>query len=276
LIMTTTTAPGFFGKIPSHGDFINRRVARSFLEPWDDWLQRAVARSREQLDKDWLDTYLTSPIWRFVLSPGVCSDQPHAGVLMPSVDKVGRYFPLTITVAIPKGFNILQLPKDVNEWFDKAEQQALSALEEPFNLDEFDREVEQLDVPVAVTASTMNPTASAVSLHTSGKSMHTKIPASHDMVGPYVRLLHHYLTLLNNNYSVWWTSGSHKVQPCMLTCAGLPPVDGFSAFLDGRWSLWGWQQEEESHIVYEKQPMPEDTDTDAAVPHIPADWEYPV
>jgi type VI secretion system protein ImpM len=273
--MTTTTAPGFFGKIPSNGDFINRRVSRSFLEPWDDWLQKAVARSREQLDKDWLDTYLTSPIWRFVLSSGVCSDQPYAGVLMPSVDKVGRYFPLTITVAIPKGFNILQLPKDVNEWFDNAEQQALTALEEPFNLEEFDREVEQLDIPVAVTASSqLNPTGSAVSSHTSGRSMHTKIPASHDMVGPYVRLLHHYLTVLNKNYSIWWTSGSHKVQPCMLICSGLPPVDGFSAFLDGRWSLWGWQQEEESHIVYETQPEAEGTD--APTPRIPADWEYPV
>lgn len=267
------SAPGFFGKIPSHGDFINRRVPRGFLDPWDDWLQKGLARSREQLDKDWLDTYLTSPIWRFVLSSGVCSDQPYAGVLMPSVDKVGRYFPLTITAPIPKGFNILQLPKDVDEWFDNAEQRALSALEEPFNLEKFDREVEKLDIPVSVISGTANPSSGAVSSHTSGRSTHTKIPGSHDMVGPYVRLLNHYLTLVNKQYSVWWTSGSHKVQPCLLVCSGLPPVDGFAAFLDGRWSLWGWLQEEESHIVYEKNTTAQNNDSK---PYIPEDWEYPV
>lgn len=273
--MTTMTSPGFFGKIPSHGDFINRRVPRSFLDPWDHWLQKAVARSREQLDSNWLDTYLTSPIWRFVLSSGTCSDQPYAGVLMPSVDKVGRYFPLTIIAPIPKGFNILQLPKDVDEWFDNAEQQALSALEEPFNLDEFDREVEKLDIPVAHTAGNQsNPAASAISSHTSGRSTHTQIAASHDMLGPYIRLLHHFLTLHNKNYSIWWTSGSHKVQSCLLICTGLPPVDGFSAFLDGRWSLWGWQQEEQSRVVYEKSPADEDRDNPK--PYIPDDWDHPV
>jgi len=271
--MSSMNNPGFFGKLPSHGDFINRRVPRSFLDIWDEWLQKAIARSKEQLDKDWLNTYLTSPIWRFVLSSGVCSDQPYAGVIMPSVDKVGRYFPLTITVAIPKGINILQLPKDVNDWFDKAEEQALSALDEPFNLDEFDRKVENLDIPVAVTATAqLNPGTSPISSHTSGRSTHLKTPANHDMVGPYVRLLNHYLTVLHSSYSVWWTSGSPKVQPCLLTCAGLPPVDGFSAFLDGKWSLWGWQQLEDSQIVYERNAVAEET----SPVRIPQDWEYPV
>ena len=35
------TTPGFYGKTPRHGDFIKRRLPRSFVDPWDDWLQRA-------------------------------------------------------------------------------------------------------------------------------------------------------------------------------------------------------------------------------------------
>ena len=273
--MTTTNGPGFFGKIPSHGDFISRRVDRSFLDAWDEWLQKSIARSREQLENEWLDTYLTSPIWRFVLGAGLCGEQPYAGVLMPSVDKVGRYFPLTICVAIPKGINILQLPKDLNDWFDNAEAQALKALDEPFNLEAFDKEVESLDVPVSVTSTSHGATSvNTISSHTSGRSTHIKTDSSHEMVGPYVKLLNYYLGILYNKHSVWWTSGSHKVHSCMLSCSGLPPVDGFSAFLDGKWALWGWQQIEESSVVIETQSSSAADSGTAA--KIPADWDYPV
>ena len=50
---------------------------------------------------DWLDGYLASPSWRFLLMPGVMDGQPWAGVLMPSVDRVGRYYPLTIARPLP-------------------------------------------------------------------------------------------------------------------------------------------------------------------------------
>lgn len=271
--MATTDNPGFFGKLPSHGDFLNRRIQRSFLDNWDNWLQKAVARSREQLESEWLDTYLTSPIWRFVLGSGVCGDQPFAGVLMPSVDKVGRYFPLTISVPIPKGYNILQLPKDLNDWFDTAEKLALSALDEPFDLEDFDRKVEQLDVPVSITTGgASSSTSSTISTHSSGKSTHINIPSNNEMVGPYLNTLNHLFNVLYQNYSLWWTTGSNKVKPCLLSCSGLPPVDGYAAFLDGRWALWGWQQQEESSIVFATQS----TQESAATPLIPEDWEYPV
>jgi type VI secretion system protein ImpM len=39
---------------------------------------------------------------------------------------------------------------------------------------------------------------------------------------------------------VWWTSGSEAVAATFLICDGLPPAEGFGAFLDGRWSDWGW------------------------------------
>lgn len=101
--MTKRSArPGFYGKLPALGDFVSRRLPRQFIEPWDQWLQSAIAASREQLGSDWLDVYLTSPIWRFGLGAGVCGTGAWAGVLMPSVDKVGRYYPLTLAVPVPE------------------------------------------------------------------------------------------------------------------------------------------------------------------------------
>jgi type VI secretion system protein ImpM len=81
---------GFFGKLPGNGDFVHRRLPRSFVDPWDRWIQRGVAASRTQMGETWLDTYLKSPMWRFVLAPGPCGTQGWMGVLMPSVDRVGR------------------------------------------------------------------------------------------------------------------------------------------------------------------------------------------
>lgn len=96
-------ALGFYGKVATHGDFVSRRLPRSFLDPWDHWLQDCLRYSQEQLGADWLDVYLTSPVWRFALAPGVCGDGAWTGVLIPGVDRVGRYFPLTVAAPLPRG-----------------------------------------------------------------------------------------------------------------------------------------------------------------------------
>ena len=81
---------GFFGKLPGRGDFIGRHLPKSFLDPWDTWLQQAIAQSHIQLGGLWRECYCTSPIWRFALSPGLCGPAVYTGILMPSVDRVGR------------------------------------------------------------------------------------------------------------------------------------------------------------------------------------------
>ena len=34
---------GFYGKLPSHGDFLRRRVSDAFVDAWDAWLLTANA-----------------------------------------------------------------------------------------------------------------------------------------------------------------------------------------------------------------------------------------
>src|SRR5215470_14234575 len=91
---------GFYGKLPSHGDFISRSVADAFIDRWDAWLQAGMAQSRQDLGNDWLDLFLTSPVWRFALERGVIGGNAFAGILLPSVDRVGRYFPLTVVAEL--------------------------------------------------------------------------------------------------------------------------------------------------------------------------------
>jgi type VI secretion system protein ImpM len=92
-------APGWYGKISTLGDFAQRRLPAEFVQASDAWLSRTMVASRQQLGERWLEGYLTSPVMRFAWAPGVVAGAgPHwwFGVLMPSCDSVGRYFPLLI------------------------------------------------------------------------------------------------------------------------------------------------------------------------------------
>ena len=89
--------PGWHGKLPALGDFASRRLGPEFIEPWDGWLAAGLHALRSTASDHWLQHYLASPSWRFLLQPGVLPGaQAWAGVLMPSVDRVGRYFPFTM------------------------------------------------------------------------------------------------------------------------------------------------------------------------------------
>jgi len=89
-------AIGFHGKIPARGDFVHVGLPRAFTDPWDGWMQRMVAASRAVLGEAWLPAWLEVAVWRFALSSGVCGPGAAIGLWMPSVDRVGRYFPLTL------------------------------------------------------------------------------------------------------------------------------------------------------------------------------------
>lgn len=95
-VVVDTAPAGWFGKLPMLGDFASRRLPEAFIRPWDDWLQASLAAAKDATGERWLDLYLTFPVWRFVIPAGLAGDAGWVGVLLPSVDRVGRCFPLTI------------------------------------------------------------------------------------------------------------------------------------------------------------------------------------
>src|SRR3954469_1298247 len=120
---------GWYGKIPGTADFITRRMRAAFRESWDRWLRSAIAGSRERLGGRWRDTFLSMPIWRFVLSPGMLTPNAWAGIMAPSVDAVGRSFPLAVASALPSAsLNIFATLTAAESWYDDIETIALSAI----------------------------------------------------------------------------------------------------------------------------------------------------
>ena len=86
----------WYGKLSSLGDFAQRRMPAELFAAFDTWLSTAMRDGRELLGERWLDVYLTAPVLRFAWAPGVIDSRWWFGVLMPSCDSVGRYFPLVI------------------------------------------------------------------------------------------------------------------------------------------------------------------------------------
>jgi len=227
--------PGLHGKVPTKGDFVTRRLTREFVDPWDQWLQSAINCSKEQLGEEWLPIYLTSPIWRFVLSPGLCGVDAVAGVLMPSVDRVGRYFPFTLAVALNGCSNPAAVPITGIEWFDRAEALALSALEDPFDFEKF-------DIEVGASSGPGYPGRDVPSqVYPSMNGMRIGFDRSSSMAAGYAPLVNQHLLGVFPQYSIWWNVGSEDSEPSLITCNGLPQIGGFAAFLDGRWQQWGWE-----------------------------------
>ena len=144
---TDSLTAGWYGKIPFLGDFVSRRLPTSFIDSWDLWLQEAMTVSRSQLGEDWLSTYLTSPIWRFMLMPGICGNSMWAGILMPSVDKVGRHFPLTIALQVEPQPKVMLGILSAQAWYASLEQVALSSLDFNSSPEDLDRNLAQHPFP---------------------------------------------------------------------------------------------------------------------------------
>ncbi len=91
---------GIYGKLPAHPDFISSEVEASVTSELYEWAQRVIHDSQNDLGDDWLSAYLVSPLWRFLLSSSPQRKTGLVGVMTPSVDAVGRYFPLFLFIEI--------------------------------------------------------------------------------------------------------------------------------------------------------------------------------
>jgi type VI secretion system ImpM family protein len=121
---------GLFGKVPQKRDFMSVQMPTAVLSPFETWLQSGVAASRNELGQAWQEHYLVAPIWRFWIGRHILGTTV-AGALMPSVDQVGRYFPLSIMYfADDADYLPPPLLSPLDHWYAAIEQRLLGALSE--------------------------------------------------------------------------------------------------------------------------------------------------
>jgi type VI secretion system protein ImpM len=236
---------GLYGKLPSHGDFLRRRIADAFVDRWDAWLQRCMAASRSALGERWLDMYLTSPAWRFACAPGVCGASGMIGLMAPSVDRVGRYFPLTLAAELPERVPLIAAATAAAPFFHHAERLVIDTLAtEQVDFDRFDARVVALRDelgPLAIPQSVvLDQAAGAIVNDGVSACWHIPIGSPGLLSCVFDQLLSLRLSALYGPLALWWTEGSAMVEPSCLVTKGLPHPDMFAAFLDGSWNEHRW------------------------------------
>ncbi|TVZ38912.1 type VI secretion system protein ImpM [Alteromonadaceae bacterium 2753L.S.0a.02] len=247
---------GFFGKLPTHGDFITRELPSHFIDIWDNWLQLFVSSTQAQLGDDWLDIYLTSPIWRFVFSEGVVDEQHWAGIMLPSVDRVGRYFPFSIITALPTQQNPVAILCEANDWFEQLEDAALQALNGDLELETLLETINEVPLAentnyqknVDIYGGTQAVSPLLMRLDFEEQTLHSLLPGMMDAL----------LKTSYASYSAWATRGSEYVEPCMFVARGLPVTSGVAAMLEGQWQEWGWPEPYSLNEIQAEQDVVDD------------------
>lgn len=214
-------AVGYYGKLPSRGDFLTHRLAAAFVTAWDDWLQASLVASKAALGEGWLDAYLSAPLWRFLLPAGVAGPNAMIGMMMPSVDRAGRYFPLTLAATLP-GEPALGRCFACSSWFARLEKAALHALDDGVALEEFEAGVAALAAPPADPAPAAADWAAGA----------TRVVLARDELDPMAPFAAFAAGSIHDGRCVFWTLGSPRVAPAVLLLGGLPPADHFVGMLD--------------------------------------------
>jgi type VI secretion system protein ImpM len=237
---------GLYGKLPSHGDFLRRRTSDAFVEAWDTWLQECLLASRSALGDRWLDVYLTSPAWRFAFEAGVCGREPVVGLLVPSVDRVGRYFPLTLVAELPRQTALVSIATATASFFDGLEQLVVDTLQDdPVDFERFDARVVELGYdlePVCKPrALALDAGAGEVLAAAGDTGLHVPIASTAQLGDAFEQLLSYRLSSLYRPLTLWWTAGSADVEPSCLIVRGLPSAAAFASLLEGAWAHHHWR-----------------------------------
>jgi type VI secretion system protein ImpM len=218
---------GLFGKLPAKRDFVAANAPRQFLEIWERWLQEGVATSKQILGAKWADAYNRAPIWRYWLGAGFCGEVT-IGVFMPSVDGVGRSFPLSLFVG--EGENALPPPElDSNDaWFEAAESILLDALDPAATLEAVADRVASMPAP-ALQARASD--VGGLKELPDGGIVIRGVDRQISLAFLAARRFGHRQAFASQSF--WWTIGGEDFPAVALSYVGLPPAVRFADMLTG-------------------------------------------
>jgi type VI secretion system protein ImpM len=208
--MPSAPSPGFYGKVPDLGDFVSRGLPPAFIEILDAWSRLLLTSSRAALGDAWLPAWLAAPVWHFGFGRGFLGADQAWGVMIPSVDRVGRHFPFTIvgTAALDG--------RPLREWALAAEALALAALDDGFSPDALEKSLADLGPPAPRAPG---PGPASLTLPQNPGDWPDLVEAA---PGPAA------------DETLWWCRGADLVAPKLFSCAGLPSGEAAAAMIGGK------------------------------------------
>jgi type VI secretion system protein ImpM len=140
-----------------------------------------------------------------------------AGLLIPSSDRVGRRFPLTIAASLAPHSNSLAIALAAHPWFDAIDRVARHVLKERLSVDELESELAQVATQVPlITSADVAADRLAVALLRS----YEEAPDAAGQIDP-------------RPCSVWWCDDARE-ESQFLCADRLPPAAAFASLLAGQ------------------------------------------
>lgn len=189
---------GFYGKLPARGDFVRSGLTAHFIAAWDDWAQAVLTGSRRIMGDAWMPAWLEAPVWRFALPEGLMGLETAVGLFMPSVDRVGRFFPL-LFASLHSGAPARAAAIEAADWLTAAELGGRAALAEDLTPEDLAARISESPSP----------------------------PESGDLLPP---------ADAPDDWGLWWTAGSPRVPATTFALPTLPNTERFVTMLDGHFA----------------------------------------
>lgn len=219
-----------YGKLPTKRDFVAIGATRDFLDRWEPWLQSGVSASQTTLKDRWQEAFLKAPIWRFWLGADLCGVAV-IGALMPSLDKVGRYFPLTLLACADQGATIP--PPEISsqdDWFNAAENFLISTLEHEKTFEAAVEDLNELAMPLQ-TATALPPDIFADRNATASIKN-----GDRPFADIFASLRQADAGKVYAGTTFWWTAGGEDFAPLAFCVKGMPDPFLFAGMLTGQFA----------------------------------------
>lgn len=216
---------GWFGKLPSVGDFSGKGMSYPMKETIHGWMSSGMAALAHSRPEDWQAAYLVSPVWHFIVGPGIWDKPALVGCLAPSVDKVGRYSPLIALRSFDKN-DISEVLPPKSRWLYRVDTTLRRTIAEGIPVDGLHELLQQL---AEAEKSAPNPTANILSDLGIGNAKAGPDTQKNWFAWPELPALFQG----RRDHSFWWSEPSSQLPLRQIVHCGPPDDSLFCSLMDG-------------------------------------------
>ncbi|TWD39708.1 type VI secretion system-associated protein TagF [Pantoea sp. SJZ147] len=147
--MTHYAAPGWYGKLPSSGDFVKRRFPDTLQRQWSNWFQVGLHHWQTSAEGENAPSraFLKAPVWNFVVPPMLGTQLIQMGCLTAARDSVGRHYPLCALRYFTPTEWMPSLLARTGDWYHQMGNTLLRAVQDGGTPEQFDQALLSIPLP---------------------------------------------------------------------------------------------------------------------------------
>ncbi len=242
-------AHGYFGKIPSARDFVFHGLPTRTTVAWADHMAGWLTAGRKLGGDTWKTSFLTSPVWRFVVPAGIAGAQGWVGLLAGSVDEVGREFPFAVMIGTDVDPAETQPIAALDPGLDRAETHMLEFMEGQAQREALLESIEAAATDIRRDLSIPNGRAPRSILPRDDEGAVCLTGTSAAIPGSGFKDAFGWPSAARGAYCLWWHEGAAGRPPEICVSRGVPTPRCAASFFLGDWSGHGWAPRDPADYV---------------------------